>query len=170
MHQISDIYNRPCLTDLSTIRPTLAPRRVHGERARRCLKAQHTDPNQMLAFKAATGKAFTTVLAGFAFTICILPKISRVPAFVAGLTRVLILQRPGTMKTPAAFTCAVATVARVSRSFVHCDFFTSVAVASASASAPFVMAFAFIAGAFIAGAIFQKQGRLLTRRPRSKIV
>merc|ERR1719220_846673 len=136
MHQISDIYNRPRLTDLSTIRPTLAPRRVHGERARRLLKAQHTDPNQMLAFKAATGKAFTTVLAGFAFTICILPNISRFPALVAGLTLVLILHKPGTVNTPAFFTSAVATAARVSRSFEHCDFFTSVAVANASASAP----------------------------------
>merc|ERR1719195_2359200 len=84
----------------------------------------------MLFFRALTGKAFTMVLAGFAFTICILPKISRFPALVAGLTRVLILQRPGMVKTPAFFTWAVAIVAKLSRSLVHCDFFTSVPVAN----------------------------------------
>ena len=49
---------------------------------------------QTLFFKAATGNALTMVRAGFAFTVCILPKISFWQAFVAGLTRVLILQRP----------------------------------------------------------------------------
>merc|ERR1712217_11855 len=39
-------------------------------------------------------------------------------------------------KMPAFFTSAVATVARVWRIFVHCNFFISVSVASASASAP----------------------------------
>merc|ERR1719230_814287 len=67
-------------------------------------------------------------------------------------------------KIPAFFTSAVATVSRI---FVHCDFFISVSVASASASAPFVMAFALEAAAFI-GAIFQKQS-LLTKQPRGKI-
>merc|ERR1712141_184231 len=86
----------------------------------------------MLFFRALTGKAFTMVLAGFAFTICILPKISRFPALVAGLTRVLILQRPGMVKTPAFFTSVVAIVARVLRTCVHCDFFISVPVANAS--------------------------------------
>merc|ERR1719330_173978 len=70
-------------------------------------------------------------------------------------------------KIPAFFTSAVATVARVSRIFAHCDFFISVSIASASASAPFFMAFALVAGAFI-GAIFQKQN-LLTKQPRGKI-
>ena len=49
---------------------------------------------QTLFFKAATGNALTMVRAGLAFTVCILPKISFWQAFVAGLTRVLILQRP----------------------------------------------------------------------------
>merc|ERR1712141_587218 len=136
--QVGEIYSRLRLTDPSTIRATLAPQEIHGQRAKRCIKEQHTNRNQMLRFKAATGKAFTIVLAGFAFTICILPKISCLPALVAGLTRVLILHRPGRVKTPAFFTSAVATVARVPRSLAHCDFFTSVAVANASASAPFV--------------------------------
>merc|ERR1719195_1855319 len=106
----------------------------------------------MLFFRALTGKAFTMVLAGFAFTICILPKISRFPALVAGLTPVLILQRPGMVKTPAFFTSAVATSAKVLRTFAHCDFFTSVPVANASASAPLVMG---LAVAFMDGAMFQ---------------
>merc|ERR1719350_1958358 len=66
------------------------------------------------------------------------------------------------VKTPAFFTCSVATSAKVAIIFVHCDFFTSVAVANASASAPFVMGLApaaFIA--FMAGAIFSVQGREL---------
>merc|ERR1719192_3042902 len=109
--------------------------------------------NQMLFFKALTGKAFTIVLAGFAFTICILPKISRFPALVAGFVRVLILQRPGMVKTPAFFTSAAATFAKVSRSFVHCDFFTSTPVANASASAPLVMA---LVAVFIDGAMCYK--------------
>ena len=49
---------------------------------------------QTLFFKAATGNALTMVRAGLAFTVCILPKISFWQAFVAGFTRVLILQRP----------------------------------------------------------------------------
>merc|ERR1719323_2289581 len=111
------------------------------------MNEQHGNFNQMLFFNALTGNAFTMVLAGFAFTICILPKISRFLALVAGLTRVLILQTPGIVKIPVFFTSVVAIVARVPRSFVHCDFFASFAAASASASAPFDMVVAFIAGA-----------------------
>merc|ERR1712226_1032737 len=59
--------------------------------------------------RADTAKAFTTVLAGFALTIVILPKISLFPALVAGFTRVLILQSPGSVKMPFFFTSAVAT-------------------------------------------------------------
>merc|ERR1712072_1618208 len=47
---------------------------------------------QTLAFRAATGKAFTTFFAGLAFTMTTLPKTSLLPAFVAGFIRVLILQ------------------------------------------------------------------------------
>merc|ERR1719436_1361944 len=63
----------------------------------------------------------------------ILPKISFLPALVAGFFLVLILQRPGRVKTP--------------------DFFTSHEVATASANAPFVMAALFIA----LGAIAKQQ-------------
>merc|ERR1719220_867217 len=63
------------------------------------------------------------------------------------------------VKTPAFFTCSVATAAKVSIIFVHTDFFTSVAVASASASAPFDMGLAPAYIAFIAGAIFPYRGQ-----------
>merc|ERR1712051_573209 len=58
------------------------------------------------------------------------------------------------VKTPAFFTCSVATSARVAIILLHWDFFTSVAVANASASAPFGMGLAPAFIAFIAGAIF----------------
>merc|ERR1711933_390370 len=60
--------------------------------------------SQTLLFKAATGKAFTTVLAGLALTSHILPKISFLQAFVAGLTRVLIMTRPGKTNLPVLVT------------------------------------------------------------------
>merc|ERR1719479_465653 len=57
------------------------------------------------------------------------------------------------LKTPAFFTSAVATCAKVLRSFAHCVFFTSVSVANASARAPLVMALAVVF--FMDGAMFQ---------------
>merc|ERR1712004_178631 len=65
------------------------------------------------------------------------------------------------VKTPAFLTCSVATSAKVAINFVHWDFFTSVAVANASASAPFVMGLAPALIAFIAGAIFSVQGKIM---------
>merc|ERR1719450_1101984 len=59
---------------------------------------------QTLAFRAATGNAFTTFFAGLALTITVLPNISFLPALVAGLVRILRRQRPGTVKTPVFFT------------------------------------------------------------------
>merc|ERR1719440_1049392 len=72
---------------------------------------------QTLAFRAATGKAFTTFFAGLALTMTTLPKTSLLPAFVA--------------MSPSD-----------PMSFAHTDFLSSHSVASASASAPLVMAFA----------------------------
>merc|ERR1712144_10553 len=71
--------------------------------------------SQICALSAATGKAFTTVLAGLAFTFISWPKAILTPALVAGFTRVLILQSPGMVKMPAFFTSAVARVARLAR-------------------------------------------------------
>merc|ERR1719510_965209 len=146
-----DIQSLSRLTDPLAIRPTHSagnPQRMSCQ----CVSQRRTNFNQMLFFRALTGKAFTMVLAGFAFTICILPKISRFPALVAGFPRVLILQRPGMVKRPDFFTSAVATCARVLRTFAHCDFFISAPVANASASAPLVMG---LVVAFMDGAMFQ---------------
>merc|ERR1719391_265603 len=118
--------------------------------------AAHSAPlPQTLFFRADTGKAFTMVLAGFAFTITTFPKTSRLPAFVAGFNRVFTMQSPGNTNLPAFFTSFVATPARLLITFMHSDFFSSVSEAKASAKPPLVMGFApdFIAfiGAMVAG-------------------
>merc|ERR1719478_234865 len=86
--------------------------------------------SQICALSAATGKALTTVLAGFAFTFISWPKAILTPALVAGFTRVLILQRPGIVKIPAFFTSAVARVAKLSSSPEHTFVFISCCSAS----------------------------------------
>merc|ERR1719453_1159669 len=106
------------------------------------------------------GNAFTTVFAGFAFTTTVLPNISRLPAFVAGFTRVLIMHTPGTMNLPF-FTSAAATEARLFKTFMQSDFLTSVSAASASAMPPLVMLFT---AAFFVGAILQEEVRMRGQR------
>merc|ERR1719511_106768 len=95
---------------------------------------------QTAFFKAATQKALTTVFAGFALTITTLPKTSFLPALVAGFRRVLTIATPGIVNFPFFFTSVAATTARLLSTFVHSDFFNSVAVARASAIAVLVMA------------------------------
>merc|ERR1719456_69817 len=68
------------------------------------------------SFRAFTAKHFTTVCAAFAFTFTSLPKAIRLPAFLAGLCLVLIMQTPGMTNFPV--------------------FLLSVAVAKASAMPP----------------------------------
>merc|ERR1719261_2224192 len=92
---------------------------------------------QMAFLIAATGKAFTTVLAGFAATVTSLPNMRRLPAFVAGFFLVLIMIRPGSTNLPALFTWVAPTSASASMIFEHSAFFISQAVARASAMAPF---------------------------------
>merc|ERR1719213_463729 len=112
---------------------------------------------QIWDLSAATGKAFTTVLAGFAFTLISWPKAILTPALVAGFTRVLILARPGIVKIPFFFTSVVARVAKLSMSPEHPFVFSSCCSARVLIRAPLVMtlpAFAFIAffiGAMVAG-------------------
>merc|ERR1712151_547024 len=69
--------------------------------------------SQTLFFKAETGKALTIVLAGLALTSHILPKISFLQAFVAGLTRVLTMTRPGKVNLPVVVTSLVPISARL---------------------------------------------------------
>ena len=77
-------------------------------------------PPHTLCFKAETGNAFTTFLAGFALTITTLPKTSLFPAFVAGFILVLILHTPGMGNIPVLFTTCMAISAQwVSRALRH---------------------------------------------------
>merc|ERR1719169_182274 len=125
----------------------------HGKQVSGTLEAS-TSSSQICAFRAATGKAFTTVLAGFAFTLISCPKAILFPALVAGFLRVLILQRLGIVKIPFFFTSVVARVAKLSRSPEQTLVFISCCSASVLIRAPLVMtlpAFAFIA--FFMGAI-----------------
>merc|ERR1719221_700961 len=92
---------------------------------------------QMDFLSADTGKALTTVFAGFAATTTSLPNISRLPAFVAGFFLVLIITKPGTTNLPTVFTCLAPISARASMILEQSDFFTSDAVARASAIPPF---------------------------------
>merc|ERR1719230_969779 len=94
---------------------------------------------QTLSFKALTAKAFTTVLAGLALTTHILPKISFLPALVAGFRRVLTITNPGIVNFPALFNCSAAMVARPSTHAAACFLSISADAASASAKAPLVM-------------------------------
>merc|ERR1740127_237797 len=111
---------------------------------------------QKFFFNAATANAFTTVLAGLAFTIITLPKTSLLPALVAGFWRVLIMHKPGKTNFPALFTSLVAMAARLSMIFAASAFLISIPDAtSASARPPLVIGLApafipFMALAFIA--------------------
>merc|ERR1711871_1109856 len=80
---------------------------------------KRTHQLQMLFFSAEMQKAFTIFLAGAAFTLMVLPKASLVPAFLARLTLVLIMQRPGMVNLPDFFTSAVARLAKLSRRSKH---------------------------------------------------
>merc|ERR1711972_656733 len=96
--------------------------------------------SQILFFKAATGYAFTIFLAGFALTITSLPKISRLPAFVAGLVRSFKRHKPGIAKAPVFFTSFEATSAKLFSTLEQIFCFNSNEVANAFARLPFVMA------------------------------
>merc|ERR1711972_186866 len=106
----------------------LVPRSAHGQQVRAEVavapRRGHVTA-QMLSLRAFTGYAFTIFRAGLAFTITTLPKTSRLPAFVAGFVRVLILHRPGTVKIPLLDTSLEAISAKLPISFAHTDFFNS---------------------------------------------
>merc|ERR1719183_2299516 len=98
--------------------------------------------SQKCSLSAATAKAFTTVLAGFAFTFTSLPKMFLTPALVAAFLRVLILQRPGIVKMPAFLTSAVASSVKLSRSSEHAFVFISCFSARTLTMAPLDIALA----------------------------
>mmetsp|Transcript_20439 Transcript_20439/g.38374 ORF Transcript_20439/g.38374 Transcript_20439/m.38374 type:complete len:226 (+) Transcript_20439:136-813(+) len=111
----------------------------------------------MLLFNAATGNAFTTVLAGLALTTTSLPNIIFFPAFVAGFWRVLIWQTPGMTNLPALFTPFVAMTAKLPIILEQTDFFNPCSSASAAAKAPLVMSLAPAFMPFIGGNISAKK-------------
>merc|ERR1719248_410364 len=98
--------------------------------------------SQICFLRAATAKAFTTVFAGFAFTLVSLPNITFTHAFVAGLVLVLIRQTPGMVNTPDFLTSLVATVTRLFKMLEQAFVFKPCSVAMAFNKAPFVIAFA----------------------------
>merc|ERR1719469_1862963 len=117
-----------------------------------CLRTS-TPLAQTIFFRAATGKAFTIVFAGFALTIISLPETSLFPALVAGFRRALIITTPGMVNLPF-LTSLAATSTRLSKTFLQSDFFTALFVSKAAKSsvllidaAPFMAFIAFIAGA-----------------------
>merc|ERR1719217_1643722 len=103
-------------------------------------------------FKAFTANAFTTVCAAFAFTLTSLPNAMRLPAFLAGLCLVLIMQMPGIVNLPVPLVSFSASSAKASKTLVISDLFFSHAVAKASAMPLFGMDFTpfFALMAFIA--------------------
>merc|ERR1719439_234350 len=99
------------------------------------------------------GNALTIFFAGFALTMHILPKISFLPALVAGFVRVLMRQRPGMVKMPVFFTSLVPMATKLLITAEHCFCFKSCSVAMAFVTAPFDMAFlpVFMAFDFMGG-------------------
>merc|ERR1719291_110429 len=100
---------------------------------------------QMLFFSAATAKALTTFLAGFAFTTTTLPNISLLPALVAGFVFNFNIARPGTVNLPVDLTSFVPTAARLASTFLQSAPFKPVAAAIAAVMPDWDMAVTFMA-------------------------
>merc|ERR1719145_344713 len=105
----------------------------------------------MLCFNAAAGKHLTIVRAAFAFTTTSLPNIIFLPAFVAGLKRVLIMHTPGRTNFPVLLPSAVTSSVRTFKTFEAADFFISHFSATAAATAPLLRALALVEVAFFIG-------------------
>lgn len=119
---------------------------------------------------AAAGKAFTTVFAGFAFTLVSLPKIILVHAFVAGLVLVLMRQRPGILKIPVFFTSFAATVTRLFKILEQSLVFISCSVAIDFNNSPFVIAFAEPVFIAFMGAMVMTEGLSEAERSNSRLL
>merc|ERR1719272_295642 len=91
-------------------------------------------------FKSFVAKHLTTVHAALALTLISLPKAMRLPAFLAGLLRVLTMQTPGILNLPVLLTSLVTSSARASKTLLISALFVSHAVAMASATALFGIA------------------------------
>merc|ERR1719454_370986 len=111
------------------------------------------EPTQICFFNAATGYAFTIVLAGRALTLVSLPNITLTPALVAGLVRVFKRHRPGMVKMPFFFTSCVATATKLLTTSEHTFCFKPCSVARALVMAPLVMALPLAFMDFIGGSM-----------------
>eukprot|EP00438_Fugacium_kawagutii_P008599 Skav200248 [mRNA] locus=scaffold3488:41995:42378:- [translate_table: standard] len=96
---------------------------------------------QKFCFNAATGNAFTTVFAGWAFTMTSWPNIIFLPAFRAGFCLVLIMQSPGRTNLPDFFTSSVPISAKLFKILLMSPFLSSVASANEVVRPPLVMVF-----------------------------
>merc|ERR1719311_1256797 len=118
---------------------------------------------QNSSFSTFAGNALTTVFAGFAFTMTVLPKTSLLPAFVAGFLRVFNMTRPGITNLAFFFTSAVAMLASVSNIFFASAGLISHASAMLLAKAPLDMTvpvfIPFILGAIAARVVTMRRGR-----------
>merc|ERR1719237_1748283 len=120
---------------------------------------------QNSSFSTLAGKAFTTVLAGFALTRTVLPNISRLPAFVAGFLRVLIVTKSGTLNLPFFFVSSTAMLASVLSALQATPRFTSQLSAIAAKRALLVITVLFIIGA-ISVSMAGKQTMLSALEPK----
>merc|ERR1719487_3089632 len=82
------------------------------------------------------------VFAGCALTFFSSPNIILTPAFLAGFTRVLMRQRPGSVNTPFFLTSVVAMATKLLIILEHVDCFISCFAARAFVKAPLLMALA----------------------------
>merc|ERR1712224_699841 len=123
---------------------------------------------QNSSFRAFAGNALTTVFAGFAFTMTVLPKISLFPAFVAAFLRVFSMTRPGITNFAFFFTSEVPMLASVSSIFFASAFLISHASAMLPVNAPLDMTVALGAMAGFRGKLCgrESQQRGVTTRKR----
>eukprot|EP00446_Apocalathium_sp_SHHI-4_P040083 CAMPEP_0177341620 /NCGR_PEP_ID=MMETSP0368-20130122/26599_1 /TAXON_ID=447022 ORGANISM="Scrippsiella hangoei-like, Strain SHHI-4" /NCGR_SAMPLE_ID=MMETSP0368 /ASSEMBLY_ACC=CAM_ASM_000363 /LENGTH=110 /DNA_ID=CAMNT_0018802917 /DNA_START=192 /DNA_END=522 /DNA_ORIENTATION=+ len=87
-----------------------------------------------------------------------LPKIKRLPAFVAGFKHVLTMQMPGRVTLPVFVHLRRHDLREARDDLMHSDFFNSVAVDKASARAPWVMLFALFMAFMALGAMAKSKG------------
>merc|ERR1712141_218058 len=124
--------NAPVRSPKKTSPEDLAARVAHcvtdpqadGSRIPEYRRRQNVQTQLALAYtdflRAAAGVARTMVLAGFALTICILPKISRLPALVAALRRVFSMAMPGMLILPVFLISLPAISASTWSMLTHC--------------------------------------------------
>merc|ERR1711862_664851 len=112
----------------------------HNQTSEKAYKSNCNPQLQICFFNAATAKAFTTVLAGFAATFTSLPKMFLMPALVAGFTRVLMRHKPGTVNTPVFFTSFVAISTKLLNTCAHSFVFKPCSSAIAFKKAPLLIA------------------------------